>query len=272
MDLSGIRLALCISDSHCGSTVGLAHPTESRNVDGNTIRLNPIQAWLWECHEHMCNEWLPSIAGGDPFVVFHNADAIDGYHHRTRQTWTTDDGAMRDCFVACYRDLADRAAAWFQTRGTECHTGESVESEAGFYLGAERHPTTGTYAPDEWRVEMCGKLISVAHHTSTTSRPYLESGVGSREVATAALAALRANRRPPDILVRAHGHTFTETQDATGMYIRLPPWQVKTRYAAKVVTNSITLPGAVLLDFRNCLPGEMPHVRKILYRPKGDAQ
>lgn len=263
-----VRLLLCIGDSHCGSTVGLAHPTECVLPNDGRYRPNKLQEWLWGCHLDLINRWLPEIAGDEPFGVVHMGDAIEGYHHRTKETWTTDDAAMRGCFIACYRDIAERAAFWLQVRGTECHTGEDNEAACGFALGATPHPESNRHASDKWQFEFNGLLVDAQHHMSTTGRPYLETGAGGRDAATAALYAMRAGHRAPDIMLRGHAHTFAITQDATCSTVRIPAWQGLTRFGKKVVGNAVCLPGAVLLDARHCKPGETPHIRWILYRPE----
>ena len=48
MATAKIKTAVIISDLHCGSTVGLLPPDFSTE-EGNEIRQNPLQKWLWEC-------------------------------------------------------------------------------------------------------------------------------------------------------------------------------------------------------------------------------
>ena len=77
-----VRAVVIVSDIHCGSTVGILAPG-FENFEGNAVKQNAAQEWLWDQWLDVWNEWVPSVMGDDPWHLIVNGDCVDGIHHRS---------------------------------------------------------------------------------------------------------------------------------------------------------------------------------------------
>src|SRR6266705_2772979 len=77
---SGVKNLVVISDTHCGSTLGLA--VKHRLDDGGWFTPSPLQKKLW-AHWQDFWKWTYGRLNGEPFDLIHNGDIIDGVHHGT---------------------------------------------------------------------------------------------------------------------------------------------------------------------------------------------
>jgi len=246
------KLLVAVSDTHCGSEVGLA-PPESKLAKGNIVTFgdNHHQAWLW-------GNWLSIIAqikeacGRDKPALVINGDAIEGRHHGNddviAQTHQNHAEIARDAF----KPLLEICGKKYVVAGTYAHT-KRKEDYVAKEIGAETKS-----AKNKWLMEINGCLVDCAHHMGTTSRVYLEASLMSIHMGNARLNYQRSDQRVPQVFIRAHRHTGGWFCDGRGLFCVTGAWQFLTRHGYKVVTDSIPHPTMMLLDWRDCKRGELP--------------
>jgi hypothetical protein len=253
----GIRLVLVLSDLHVGSTKALL-PPDFKTLEGNEVKLNAMQEWLWECWVR-ANAFIEEVADGDPYALVLNGDLIEGIHHGTKEIWSPE---VKDHIAAAYQLLAPvakRAAHTFLVRGTECHT-NNQEVSLGEMLGAERCKETGLAATDRLTLDVNGVRHVFRHHIGSTIRRGLAGTQLSINLAEEQVEAVNNGESLPRVVCMAHRHKFGIYQDDNGMAIVSPPWQGLTRFGHKVVSQARTKPGLFILDSRGQQHGQLPKV------------
>jgi len=264
-----VRLVVRVADTHCGSTMGLCPPSVARVDGGEPIALSKVQEWIWRCWEDFTG-WVAEVADGEPFALVFGDDGIEGVHHGTKQIISPDVSDHIAAFAEAHKPLTERAAVKFALRGTETHTGASFEAAMGAALGCERNTATGRHAFDRLYLTVHGCRCVFVHHMPTSSRIGLYATQLSVQLAEHQAAAARAGHEIPRVLCAAHRHTYGVYHDDRGLCVSGPPWQLKTRFANKVVPGACEAVGGYVLDWRGKAPGELPEVRGRVYRPEPD--
>lgn len=257
-----ILLNLVISDTHCGSNVGLM-PPEVYLDKGNVVThgKNHHQAWLWENWQRVLKQ-VYAVVGKDPFALTINGDAIEGIHHKSSEVVATLWEEHLAIATEVFLPITKKASKTYVVKGTECHT-MNLENTLAHRLGAET-------AKDKWLYEINGCLVDATHHITTTGRAHLESGQYSIAMANAARQSQRAGHRVPDVYLRGHRHVGGFFCDTHSMMAITGAWQFLTRYGHKVVPDSIPVSTMLLLDWRNKLHGELPTVHQFKAVPPQD--
>jgi len=243
-----IRKVLFVGDHHVGS-VHAVMPRDCITLEGNPIRANARQAWLQDKWDEML-KWIPVATGGDPFAVVFMGDHVEGVHHGTKEVWSpepTDHAAMAERLLA---PLADMAHKRYMLIGTECHTHNS-ELKLAFALGCEPDTHTGKSAWDELDLDVGDYgVVRCVHHIGATSREWTAYTGPASALHNMRAAAVDAGHPTPKALVAGHRHRhdYIETPGG-GFAMTTPSWQFLTRHGRKVVTQSRTHIGAVLMDF-----------------------
>lgn len=261
--MSAIRLILDLSDLHSGSTTALM-PPGFKNFEGNEVRQNPMQEWLWECWGRL-NLWIPEIVAGDPYALVLNGDLIEGNHHGTKQIISPSVGDHVNCAFTLLAPVAEKAERVFVVRGTECHVGEN-ESALGDMLGAEMNTETGKRVFDRLTLDLNGVRNVFRHHIGTSMRRNLAGSGLSIALAEEQVEAANNGEPVPRVLCCAHRHKFGVYQDDNGLCVVTPPWQMLTRFGHKVVSPARTKPGGAFLDYRGKAEGQLPEVRSLSFR------
>lgn len=254
-----IKLAVVVSDLHCGSDVGLL-PLGAVTEKGNAIGQNLCQQWLWSKWEEML-ESVGSIVGDDPFALLINGDATEGIHHHSTEIVSAKISEHLQFAEQALAPLAQRAAHVFVSKGTECHT-LNMESQLAARLCAE-----GLAARDKWQISINSCLIDMAHHMPATSRRYLEAGALSITLGNARLNYADAGHRLPKVFLRGHRHCggyYSNGHAAIGV---TGGWQFLTRHGHKVVTDAIPHPSSLILDWRTVPEGGLPIPHILKYDP-----
>ena len=244
MDKKETRFLLVISDTHCGSDVGLA-PVEFKTGKGNIIShgSNALQAWLWATYQR-CLADAYEIIGKNKFNLLINGDVIEGIHHRSPEVISTYWEEHLAIAEECLAPVAKKANETYVVKGTECHTLE-LENTLADRLGAVEG-----VAKEKWLFEMCGNLIDATHHISATGRSYLEGSALSIFMGNARQSYARAGHRVPEIFIRAHRHTPGYFTDGRGCISVTGAFQGLTRYAHKVVPDAISCPSVSLYEWK----------------------
>jgi len=252
--------AVIISDLHCGSVVGL-WPDNHITSTGNKIGLgnNIHQKWLWQCWNDI-EVKIKDHFKGEPFALIINGDCIEGRHHGTTEIVVALNLDHALAAIECLKPLSKLASVTYMTAGTECHVGDwekMICQEIG-----------GKWLGDKGLIEINGTLIDIAHHMPTSSRAYLEAGAMSITMGNARQNYSRVGHRVPKVYLRGHRHTGGIFNDGSGVLMVTPAWQLLTRYAYKVVGDSICRPGFGILDWRGCAKGDLPATKLTVYEPK----
>jgi hypothetical protein len=268
------KILVVISDTHCGSKVGLLPPGIS-DQDGNELKQNLYQQWLWECWLDATGDYFRRIVGDEPFVLLLNGDLVEGNHHGTKQAYP-DNLDHTAIALNAIRPVASKASMTHIVLGTECHT-HSMESGIGAALtkGDEKEPRctvstckdTGKHAHARITFKVNGCLVSATHHCSATSRPWLESGEYGRALHSERGECLRAGWDVPQLLIRAHRHRAGFFTDYSAGLLITGAWQGLTRHGHKAVPGAVSEPSIAICDWRGCDEGELPVVRQRVYAP-----
>lgn len=259
------KLAVILSDTHIGSTLGLWPPNFVCN-EGFTIGQNRFQEWLWEKWGEG-KAWIKKVVGKSPFELIWNGDLVEGIHHRSVQIMSADVGDQSAAVLQVIGDLCGAAARTFVIQGTECHT-RNDEVRIGKHIGAVTDPDTGKHAFDRLLLDFNGCNVSFAHHMSTTSRPYLEASAHSIQLGCEVIESARSGHPVPTVVVRAHRHLHGVFEDGSLMSVSTGGWQGLTRFARKVVPFAVPKPSIVILDWRETERGELPQVHRKIFKPK----
>lgn len=260
------KLLVVMSDTHCGSNQGLAHPA-SELATGNIVGFgrNLHQAWLWDKLGD-AREKVREILAGDKAVFLLNGDATEGAHHGTQELIASSidehTAIAKQCLDYFLEGL--NISAILLTKGTECHTRGMEDVLAGLLKAR-----TGK-AKDKWLFKIHGCLVDAAHHIGTSARKYLEASALSIYLGNNRLNAVDAGHEPPKVMLRAHRHCGGYYSNGAAMLGVTGGWQFLTRHGHKVVTDSIPSPTILVLDWRGLPEGSLPRVHEIKYMPPQD--
>lgn len=262
---AAIRNVIVVSDTHVGCSLGLMRKDGARLDENNPLKPSPLQLKVWAMWEEFWGEWVPRVTHGEPFVVVHNGDAIDGCHHNSTTQWTHNLTMQRNHAYKILEPIVEMAEGrYYHIRGTEAHVGKSASEEEALaqQLGAIPNET-GQHARYDLWLRVAGRLCHFLHHIGTTSSSQHETSALNAEYAASCTDAARFGHEPPFVVVRSHRHRNSE--------IRLPAqhgyatvfvtacWQLKTPFAWKIAGARVTTPqigGSLIRD-----GGEELHTR-----------
>lgn len=251
-----ITNAIIISDTHCGCRLALCPPEVSLD-EGGAYKHSKLQAVIWQWWQEFWGEWVPMVTRGEPFMVIHNGDAIDGNHHDSVSQITHN---LVDQQRIAYEVLAPVVkqceGRYFHIRGTEAHVGKSGQAEEALaqQLGAIPNED-GQYARYELWLNVGQGLVHIMHHIGTTGSMAYETTALMKEFAESCSEAARWGRRAPNVIVRSHRHRNSEikvpTADVYGICCTTAGWQLKTPFAWKIPGGRVTTPqiGGTLIRF-----------------------
>lgn len=248
------RNVVVVSDLHAGCRMGL-HPDRELLLHGGMVsKPSQNQQKVWTHWRYFWDEFVPRVTKKEPFVLVINGDALEGQPSgaKTPISLNTDDQLV--IAEACIKPQMRKAAALYMTTGTENHVGKSAENERTLarMLGAVPDDN-GEHARDAIWMDLHGHLVHFAHHVGTTSSTAYETTAPHREYAEFCARAARWNRRPPQLIVRSHRHSYVRpmVMSAAGESgsVVTPGWQLKTPFAGRLVQGRAGEPqiGGVVL-------------------------
>lgn len=240
------KYIVAISDTHCGSTLGLS--VKHLLDDGGTYTPSPLQNKLWE-HWKDFWKWTYRIIGNEPFILVHNGDIVDGVHHRTTTLSSHNLTIQSRLAAEILEPHISRALAYYQIRGTEAHAGQSAQEEEALacVLGAVRDKKSGQYARWELWMEFGNELLHFSHHIGSTTSTAYESSAPMRELVAAFVEAGQFRQRPPDMIIRSHRHRYTEVKTPNGRIIVTPGWQLRTPFVFKIDRMRAPMLGGIVI-------------------------
>jgi len=249
-----------VSDLHVGGTTAL-WPPDGELTSGNIVGFgnNVAQRWLWKCWQDTIKTAAAHF-GSDPFVLILNGDLMDGDHHRNKELTAVIEADHATAAVKCLEPLVKLAQKTYVVRGTECHT-RDFERMIADMLGAE-------YCGDKLLLTVHGTLIDAAHHMPATGRSYLEASALSILMGNARVNYARVEQKMPRVFLRAHRHVGGYYSDGNAAIVATGAFQLLTRWATKVVGESICRPAFAILDWRNRPKNSVPAITLPTYDPQ----
>ena len=288
----GLGLVFVVSDTQCGSTVGLCPPEVTVEGGGN-YQANVAQRWLWECWEDVTGcmwrprkkraedempgeisppgkkGWMERTAGGREYAIVILGDAIEGCHHKQVEVIGNDVALHAAIARHIFGALVENASRVFVVRGTEVHVG-TVENGLGQHVGGKYCRATKSFAWEQLQLKVRGVLSHFKHHISVSMRPWTTSMQFAAAIASEQLNAIGLDHSAPRVVCRAHRHQYGEWRNNQGLVVVSPPWQLLTRFARKVTQASLSQPGMFALDYDDMDHYGLPRVHAKLYRPDAD--
>lgn len=261
-----IHNIVVVSDTHFGSTLALC--LRHKLDDGGMYYPSKLQRKLWIMWLDFWS-WVYQQIDGEPFILVHNGDIIDGRHHQTTTLSSHNLTIQSRLAVTALQTHVGRAAQYYQIRGTEAHAGQSAEEEEAIAaaLGAVLDPETGQYSRWELWIRLGDELIHLAHHIGTTSSTAYESSAPMRELVAAFVEAGQWRGKPPTILIRSHRHRYCEVKVPGARIVVTPGFQAKTPFVYKLDRMRAPQFGGLLIQKDK----DGVHVREKLYTIKPSA-
>lgn len=241
-----IRNVVVISDTHFGCRLALCPPSGCCLDDGGEYMPSDLQRRLWAIWLEFW-AWVDVELDGEPFVLVHNGDSIDGVHHNSTTQIShnlEDQGTLAVETLAPY---VAKAHTYYHIRGTEAHVGKSgVEEErVAKRLGAKPN-AQGQHARYDLWLDLGGHMIHFLHHVGTVSSNAYEASAVGKELSETINEAGRWGHEIPSCVVRAHRHRHYEVKGPThkGECIAFvtAAWQLKTPFAYKVAGARVSTP------------------------------
>ena len=256
-------LIACVSDLHCGSTVGLCSPRIVLD-DGGAYEASKAQQWMWSAWNDLWAQAadLRKSLGADLYAGF-NGDLVDGNHHNTTQILSGNPNARAAALNACMAvPLALKPKGLFFVRGTDVHVGQSASAEERIADGLRRdkrpvigNEATGSASHWHYKAEFQGVRLDFAHHGRVGTRPWTKPNVVMNLAAEIFDDACRDDARAgakspsfPHVAIRSHMHQFVDTHDAhPTRVVQMPGWQLATSFIHRIAPGKLADIGGVFL-------------------------
>lgn len=263
------RTVVCVSDTHAGCRLALCPPEGVPLDDGGLYMPSPLQLKLWSMWREFWDEWVPQVTHGEPYVVVHNGDALEGVHHgAVTQVSQNMEDQVRIAEAVLAPEVR-KAAAYYHVRGTEAHVGRSGQDEERLakLLGAVPNDS-GQHALWELWLNLAGNRLHFMHHIGVTGSSAYEATAVHKELTESFVESGRWGDPPPRVVVRSHRHRYLEDRiaGAGGYYISVvtPGWQLKTPHTYRIPGGRQSQPQIGGIAIR--LGDEELHVRSKVYR------
>lgn len=254
---SNRALVVNLADLHAGHKLGLCNPetiwwdegpraeSEGMGVTARYPSLGSFQEFLWGFYEEGI-AYVKSLANGVPVYLLSAGDLT----HGTRYPEGVMSTEIDDHIQTGYYNLLP----WFQNglnvkavrliHGTGVHTFEGHAENSVARLLSRDYPNIDTKTVSHSELEINNLTIDVAHHgPGPSSRDWLQGNQLRYYLRDLMLRHLHNGSPVPNIIIRAHFHTF------------IPPETLRITYTQKLhTTTGILLPG---------LSGFTNHARKV---------
>jgi len=239
-----VRLSV-ISDTHTGSTVGLAPASGIPHPEGFTMEASPTSRWLWELYQKHLEREAEAADGHDCHILVFQGDIMDGgMHHGQVQLYHPEASVERWISEA----VVDEAVRWLDpdhiviVLGTPSHVGKMgrAEESIGKALDAKHpgkllRPDEFRYGWWEWAAEFDGFRVQAKHHGKIGRTPRTQQSYLRMYAEDIFISAIKHGHRPPDLALRAHNHQYGDTgvpgpHERAVRVISGPCYQMRTEY------------------------------------------
>lgn len=279
----------CISDTHCGSTIGLvpcgAVPGDENDgvklpEGGKYVPSHP-QRWVWDC-------WLNFWQLARDMARVHRAELWGahlgdsregGSHHPNAVQYISGDSEVEDYIVArALTPMRDAVKRVYICSGTPAHVGPGGDSTTGRWFGTkcQRHPDDDGWAAQEWRLNIHGVRLNLRHHANMGGLPWTRHTAATRLASQVFMEYADHAARTgtplahPHIVLRGHQHRFAmsgRSQPTEAIY--LPAWQLATAFVNRISQSTLADIGGVLIVIE---PNGTYEAQPILYTPDLSAE
>jgi hypothetical protein len=228
------RNLVIVSDIHAGCGMGLCPPGGAILDDGGHYMPSGAQMKAWDCWVDFWHSWVPRVTKGEPYVVCHNGDAIDGVHHGTITQISHNLTIQRNIAVQILYPIVNdpKCIGYFHLRGTEAHGGKSGQEEEALAKELGAIPDNGKCARWELWIRVGKALCHISHHIGATGSAMYEATAVNRELVNEYVAAGQWENEPPTFVARSHRHRHCEVsvpcKKGYGKAFVTAGWQLKT--------------------------------------------
>jgi hypothetical protein len=253
-----IKYAVYISDTHCGCGMALCPPIVKLD-DGGEYRRSKLQKAIGNYWDEFWGQWVPEVTHGEPFIVVHNGDVIDGVHHNSVTQVSHNLSVQSDIAYEMLKPVVEACEGrYYHIRGTEAHVGKSAQEEERLAKRLGAIPNNeGQYARYDLWLKLGASLIHSLHHIGTTGSQSYEATAVGKELVEHYIEAARWGDRPPDLIVRSHRHRCIKislpNSNTMAQAVVTPCWQGKTPFAWKIPGARLATPqfGGVVACYKN---------------------
>jgi hypothetical protein len=234
-----------IADLHTGSSYA-PFPPDFTNSMGAVVTLNVGQQYLLECWRDF-EERIPERF--DALLLV--GDMIHGQNPKesAAELCEVDPEWQERAALELLAPIAERAKAVYAVRGSPYHVGEMArwEEQLAKQLGAV--PDKMGHCARAWlHLDVRGVLLDVAHRQSVTM-VNLAMPI-EREMRYALIRSQAEGEPAPDIVIRAHVHTYKYLEVDGALGLSVPAWKMPSSYVMTSITpnrkRSRILGGVVL--------------------------
>ena len=229
-------------------------PEGVKTDEGNLVMPNRLQRVVWKWWETFWGEWVPEVTKGEPYVVVHNGDDIDGAHHETSTVFTTNLQDQRNLAIQMLAPRIAKAEGYYHIRGTSVHVGESGRESENIARALRATPNIdGQFARYELWLKLGRHHLHFLHHVGVTGSSAHEASAVNAELTAEFVEASRWGYQPPSVIVRSHRHREIEvripTRDGYATAVVTPAWQLKTSHCFKIAGARLAPPqiGGILI-------------------------
>lgn len=237
--------------------LGLMSPGGAVTDEGNGVSPSDLQRKVWAWWEEFWGVAVPEMTTGEPFMVCHLGDAIDGSHHGSVHQWTHNLGTQSRYAEELLKPVvAQCEGRYYHLRGTEAHVSASSAEDERLAKALGAVPNKyGQHARYELWKKVGPAVVHLAHHVGTAGSQAYESSAVMRELTEAYIEAAKWGERPPDAIVRGHRHRMIKlaipSARVEGQAVVAPGWQLKTPFSYRVAGARVSQPqfGGVVLHW-----------------------
>jgi len=240
-----------VSDTHFGCQYALCPPRITLDGEGE-YRPSPLQKKLWLLWRHFWDEFVPEATKGEDYILVHNGDIVDGFHHQASTLISINLADQHriamDVMTPLLKD--PKMKGYYQIRGTEAHVGKSAQNEEKIAKELGAIGSGGLASRYDLWVEIgdggTTKLIHFLHHVGSTGSQAYEATAVHKELVETYTECARWGQGIPDMIVRSHRHRYIKTEIATeggmGSAVVTPCWQGKTPFVWKIPGARVSVP------------------------------
>jgi hypothetical protein len=266
-------IIVCISDTHTGSTVGLA-PSKftlhtGRKHETQTATYNECQNWLLACWVDLW-QFAKEKAGirgkhrRNRLIVFCLGDLIDGDHHGSTQIMDEIED-QKEAFYTLFRPVVAMADKVYVTYGTDAHNGGAGKFEI------EICNELGNTVRHDWyhSLDIDGVTFDLGHHGRAGTRDWSSSAAGY--AVDVALDYFKMGMKPPQYILRGDRHRVDDSGRKVeySRAITLPCWQLRSSFGHKVSSGKRWSDiGGIIID--TALPQYVDFERARYMAPEGE--
>jgi hypothetical protein len=245
-------------DLHSGNKLGLMSPnTKLQEIilteDGKahiqwySPDLTKTQKVIWNVRQKGIKE-IEKLAGNDPIILFELGDLTHGNSYASELV----SHRVADQYTIAYYNLLE----WYKLKnlksvrfsiGTGSHVFGYGSSEITLTEKYKQEfPEIDTNIAYHWLIDVLGVQFDLAHHGAGSGiRHWLRGNVARYYLRDIIYTEVFAGRTPPDVVLRAHFHTYVkeilftsvENKEYESRLYVVPPLCIPGDYAIKVIKS-----------------------------------